>query len=139
MKTFKQLLKLSLLAVAAAGSISSSTAGLSTSSPTIITKFFRWPIDALSQITPPVSSHPHGPLLSQKLFRTIYDKSPTEYNPDALFSFKLTGSAARRHAERQLNGVGSNHYDGPVPGDEVDGHDAHEMVVHVTYEDICKY
>ena len=141
MKTFKQLLRLSILAVAAA----SSTTSISTSSPTIITKFFRWPIDSLSQITPPASSHPHGPLLSRKLFRTIYDKSPTEYNPDALFSFKLTGSAARRHAERQLNGVGSNFYDGPLPGDEMNGHDghdahdAHEMVVHVTYEDICEY
>ena len=84
------------------------------------------------------------------MYRSLYDSNFKEQPEDALFSFTVTGSAARRAKERELNGMGSNFYDGPYPGDEVlggahgagghDAHDAaHEMVVHVTYEDICEF
>ena len=123
----KKLLKLSLfLSVAAATNEASPIVGS-------IKTFFSWPIDNLSEPTPTSN----GPLLSQKLVRTLYDSSPIERNENALFSFTLTGSAARKHSDRvrELNGYGVNYYDGPNPGDLVD---IHGMVVHVTYEDICK-
>ena len=115
-----------------------------------IQKCFAWPLDALSGTDPPSSRR--GPLLSQKIYRSLYDSDFKEQPEDALFSFTVTGSAARRAKERELNGMGSNFYDGPYPWDYVpsthaasghdehDAHDAaHEMVVHVTYEDICEF
>lgn len=142
---FKQLVKLSFLLTVAAVSSSTETTTSPTTFGGAIKKFFAWPIDTLSESSLNHTAS-HAPLLSQKLFRTLYDSAPTEPKDDALFSFKLTGSAARKHVDRQLNGYGVNYYQGPYPGDEVQGHGAdhdahdvaHEMVVHVTYEDICK-
>lgn len=149
----KQLLKLTLLLLSiSAATASSETKGASSIGSTF-KKFLFWPIDTLSsESTAPKEPVQNGPLLSQKLFRTLYDSTPnTEYKDDALFSFKVTGSAARKH--RELNGYGVNFYDGPYPGDELhstehegehaEAHgahdDVHDLVVHVTYEDICEY
>lgn len=143
MISFGQLLKLSSILLA-----TTTSASPINDVSTTLQKFLTWPLDAFSQTALP-SSH-HGPLLSQKIYRSIYDSEFKEQPDDALFSFTVTGSAARRAKERELNGMGSNFYDGPYPGDEVhggahgaSGHDAHdaahEMVVHVTYEDICKF
>ena len=196
------LLKLSLLiAITAAlpNNTDNDPSSTTTSLTNAITNFVTWPVQALSGI----SSNNHNnhssprPFLTEKLYhRSLYNRSLHSNNniedesSHSLFSFKLTGSVARKHQQRELNGydgpvpmnnptsnghgcrklngVGSVFYDGPVPVDTVlcdethgsgthvtgshsdadtlhgegDGHDAHnaahDMVVHVTYEDICK-
>ena len=206
------LLKLSLLVAITAALPTDDNHSPTTSLINAITNFVTWPIQALSGSSSndnhDKSSYPR-PFLTQKLYhRSVYNRSLRSNNNDiedesssSLFSFKLTGTVARKHQQRfqrelngvgsnfydgpvpmnnptnghgcrKLNGVGSNFYDGPVPVDTVlcdethddgashgsenhvtgshsdalhgeeDGHDshnaAHDMVVHVTYEDICE-
>ena len=67
------------------------------------------------------------PFLTEKLYHhSHYNRSlrsntndfEDESSSSSLFSFKLTGSVARKHQQRiqrDLNGVVSNFYNGPVP------------------------
>ena len=172
--SFQVVLKFSLLLVVAAGS--HSQRGSKQSAPSsfggVVTKFLTWPVRALSEtkFVPRDDYDEIGPLLSQKLFRTvpIYQVPHAPVSKEnVLFSFKLTGSAARRLAERRgleaaaveehaehtestaehgdtthsdvdIKEAADSHGDGHDTHSEGAHDDIHDMVVHVTYEDICK-
>ena len=84
--------------------------------------------------------------------RSYWNERSWEDVPDekhALFSFALSGGALDRHRERQARRLASAEGAAlDLDGEETplaaadgahDAHsDAHDMVVHVTYEDICK-
>ena len=105
------------------------------SAVTVGKRFFAWSTQALQ-------TDEHGSDSTYPLWSTREHKSAEDV--DVVFSFSLSGSALKKQEDRRRRLAGDDHADdGHADDAHGDGHDthsdAHEMVVHVTYEDICEY
>ena len=116
------------------------------SSESISKKLLSWPFSHDPNDVDNQSAYPLGKSIPRAL-ANFNEKQP-------VFSFTRKGGAAERYQKRQLanNGrqlaeteeahVDEEHKDDHGADTHGDGHDAHdaahEMVVHVTYEDICE-
>lgn len=116
----------------------SSSPASDSSNSSVLKKFLEWPFSHNPDDVDSVSAYP------------LWSTRSALYNFDEkrpVFSFSLTGGAAERYRKRQANRVlvseeDESHASDGHGDDHGDGHDAHsdthEMVVHVTYEDICE-
>lgn len=106
----------------------------STTSKPILNEFLTWPMKSfLFDDDDNQSSITAYPLLTSQYQEHQVDES------NILFSFPLSGSALRRHQRRRQE-EGKNSIPRQLGGstEEGGGDDTHEMVVHVSYEDICE-
>lgn len=108
----------------------------STTSKPILNEFLTWPMKSFlfdDDDDDDQSSITAYPLLTSQYQEHEVDES------SILFSFPLSGSALRRHQRRRQE-EGKNSIRRQLGGstEEGGGDDTHEMVVHVSYEDICE-